>query len=142
MTITQYIWYPLVAIALGMAVKQSLEINDHMSMLRQEAPECTKTNPKKFVLLISTIVIQVLVQVPVMGVSRKLFMISLPHKTFPLGSKMRLSKADMLAERVYKLIIHTATLISMFFILKNSSYLHRNLLGDQDSVAYFANYPC
>jgi hypothetical protein len=69
-------------------------------------------------------------------------MIYLPHQSFPVGSKLRHSKAEMLAERVYKLIIHTATTIATFTILKNSSFLHKNLLGDQDPPLFFANYPC
>ena len=48
----------------------------------------------------------------------------------------------MLAERVYKLIIHTTTTAANFFILKNSAFLHRNLLGDNDEVFFFKNYPC
>lgn len=66
----------------------------------------------------------------------------LPEKNFPIGSKIRYSKAEMLAERVYKLIIHTSTTIATFTVLKNSVYLHKNLLGDQDQPFFFANYPC
>ena len=99
-------------------------------------------NPNMMTLIIGTIFIQICLQIPVQRVSLQLFMISLPQKNFPIGSKIRKEKAEMLAERVYKLIIHTATTGANFFILKNSTFLKRNLLGDHDEVFLFKDFPC
>jgi hypothetical protein len=116
-------------------------MNEYMHLLREEAPECMAVNPNRMVLVIGSIIIQLCLQYPVQIGAKRFFMISLP-KSFPVGTKMRESKAELLAERGYKFIIHIVTTIMLFWILKNSNFLHRNLLGDQDPVFYFKNYPC
>lgn len=69
-------------------------------------------------------------------------MMSLPQKKFPHGTKMREQKAELLAERVFKFFIHLGTTIMLFWVLKNSNFLQKNLLGDHENIAYFKNYPC
>lgn len=50
-------------------------------------------------------------------IAKSLFMSMLPEK-FPRGSKIRLERAEMMAERVYKLFIYSMTTGSFFFVLK------------------------
>ena len=50
--------------------------------------------------------------------SRSLFMKSLPKAKFPVGSKLREAKAELMAERVYKLFIYITTTLMLFFVLK------------------------
>lgn len=74
--------------------------------------------------------------------SRSLFMKSLPKGKFPQGSKLREAKAELMAERVHKLFIYISTTVMLFFVLKQSNFLHRLLQGDQENPLYFDNYPC
>ena len=110
--------------------------------LRLEAPSCVFENPNKITLIMGTILIQILIQFPVQKLSYDFFMLYLPAKKFPVGSKLRHSKAEMIAERVYKLIMHTVTTVALFAILKNSRYLPKYLLGDYQDPQYWENYPC
>jgi len=48
----------------------------------------------------------------------------------------------MLAERVYKFFIYLITTIFLFYILKNSDFLHTYLQGNNPNPNWFINYPC
>lgn len=48
----------------------------------------------------------------------------------------------MLSERVHKLFIYTVTTLMLFYILKNSDFLHVYLQGNKPNPNYFNNYPC
>ena len=75
-------------------------------------------------------------------VARALFLRILPEKKFPFGSKVREDKAEMIAERMYKLFVYTISSIGILFVLKKGGFLHVLLLGDQEDPQYYPNYPC
>ncbi len=53
-----------------------------------------------------------------------------------------MSKAVMVSERLYKVLIYAVTTSFLFLILKNSNYLHVYIMGDQQEPQYFTQYPC
>lgn len=67
---------------------------------------------------------------------------SLPKDKFPKDSKLRSDKAEIMAERVYKMAIYVLTTVVMFYLMKVGGYLHYYLLGDQSNPQYMKNYPC
>jgi hypothetical protein len=55
----------------------------------------------------------------------------LPVDEFPLGSKSRLIKANVSAERTFRLFVYIATTLTSFACLKSGDFLDVKLLGDQ-----------
>ena len=100
-------------------------------MLRKEAPECMEENKNKHLLFCATIIFTMTAMYPIKKLSRELFLYIIPTKKFPVGTKMRLTKAEMMAERVYKFLVYCITTTWLFAILKNSNFLHNKLAGDQ-----------
>lgn len=48
----------------------------------------------------------------------------------------------MISERMYKMFIYSCSSLGTLFVLRQGNFLHKYILGDQDSVKYFTNYPC
>jgi len=71
-----------------------------------------------------------------------MFMKMLPVEKFPIGSKIRYEKAEMISERMYKLFIYTISSIGIYFVIKRGNFLHTALTGDKENPIYFENYPC
>lgn len=66
----------------------------------------------------------------------------LPLEKFPMGSEARKNKAEICAERVFRLFVYLASTICGYLILKESQYLHVYLTGDFSEPQYYNNYPC
>ena len=67
---------------------------------------------------------------------------ALPVDKFPLNSKLRSAKADVMSERVFRFFIYTLASLLEFWVLKQGNLLDVRLLGDQENPQYFTNYPC
>lgn len=113
-----------------------------MEVLRREAPKCMEENKNKYHLFSTAFVFCIIAMYSIQDFSRKLFYYIIPTKKFPMGSKIRQTKADMLSERVYKLLFESITSIWLFCIMKDSKFLHKFLLGDQEDPQYFKDFPC
>eukprot|EP00347_Sterkiella_histriomuscorum_P006081 403354139 len=124
------------------AVYQIIKLKSYVDILRNEAPECTQGNTNTFELMIGVTFIQICVQYPVQRIAKMMFSSSLPMHKFPLGSKIRHEKAEMIAERVYKFFMYTCSSIGIFFVLKQGNFLHKYLMGNLEDPQYFVNYPC
>eukprot|EP00347_Sterkiella_histriomuscorum_P009355 403341532 len=135
------LFYTLATAAFGWTINQGFELKSYVDYLKIESPECTERNPNMLQLFFGMILIQLCLQYPVQAIAKSLFLSSLPDK-FPRGSKIRIEKAEMMSERVYKFFIYAATTGCLFFVLKQSNFLHTYLWGDQADPQYFANYPC
>eukprot|EP00347_Sterkiella_histriomuscorum_P000451 403375818 len=142
MDIKTYLFYPLSIILTSWAIYQVFLLKSHVDFIKNEAPECTQSNPNKLELMGGMVFLQVCLQYPVQSIAKSMFLKSLPQNKFPLGSKLRLEKAEMVAERIYKFFIQSVSTVGMFFILKQGNFLHSLLLGNQENPQYFVNYPC
>lgn len=140
-SLKEYLLYPAAAFALTWTVHQGYKMKGYVDYLRNEAPQCMQSNPYFMELFFGMMAIQLLVQFPVQMIAKSLFMSMLPDK-FPRGSKIRLERAEMMAERVYKLFIYSMTTGCFFFVLKQSNFYHKYLWGDKEDPKYFENYPC
>ena len=59
-----------------------------------------------------------------------MFLKVLPAAKFPYNTKLREEKAEMIAERMYKIFVYTISSVGILFVLKKGGYLHILLLGD------------
>ncbi|CDW85563.1 lag1 longevity assurance [Stylonychia lemnae] len=141
MSINAYLFYPLALYAFSQTMYQLYMLPNYVEYLKNESPGCYYTNPNKLSLFVGVLFIQICIQFPVMSITRSIFMKILPDK-FPVGSKIREEKAEVIGERMYKLFIYSIATIGQFFILKQSKFLHVLLWGDQWDPEYFPNYPC
>lgn len=110
--------------------------------LRKESPECYQSNPYFWQLFFGTIALLIMVMVPVEAVAKSLFMKALPPNKFPYGSKARVTKSEIISERVFRFFVYCSTTLAIFWSLKQSNYLHKGLLGSEEYPNFFQNYPC
>lgn len=87
------LFYGIAAVATPWTLKQGYNLFTYSQMLREEAPECYKSNPNFLTLFFGTCFVLMCVMIPVQAVARSLFYSILPADKFPLGSKARLLKA-------------------------------------------------
>ena len=113
-----------------------------MQYLNKESPECFSTNPNKLQIVLGTIMAIAILHPTILKTSFSLYMKKLPLDKFPKDSQGRSDKAQMLSERVYKLVIYSITTAILYWILKESSSLHVSLGGTDASPKYFENFPC
>lgn len=137
-------FYPGIVVALGWTFLNILKIVAEVDSLHQENPTCTKTNPNKWAILIPTIIVMVVVKGPLEKFSTEVFQKIIPEKKFPLGSKERAEKAQMLGERIFKLVINVTCVALLYKILlqEDCNFLHIYLGGTFRDPLYYANYPC
>lgn len=67
---------------------------------------------------------------------------ALPIGKFPLGTKSRELKAEVISERVFRFFVYSSTTLALFWSVKQSNYLHKNLTGTEAHPHFFINYPC
>ncbi len=89
-----------------------------MTMLRDEAPQCTKSNPYSLNIFFATVFAMMISENLIVNYAKDLFIEYMPKNKFPKGSKMRVDKAHMLGERVFKLFVYSITTSVLFLILK------------------------
>ncbi len=106
---------------------------EYSNAMKVQSPDCMASNENFYQIVIGTIVALVLLQYPVQEIANAFFMNALPAK-FEKGSKLRETKARMLAERVYKMFVYSGTTGFLYYILKNGDFLHRYLTGNKTEI--------
>ena len=112
-------------------------------------PDCTMSNPNKWVILVATFVGMIVTQVPIETFFKEFFLAPergiLNTKKFPAGTKTRADKAKMMGERSYRLVIYLGCTVALFLILSQEGcgYLDRRMpFGTVERPLYYHNYPC
>lgn len=98
-------------------------------------------NPNFYPLLLCTLIFLLVVNLLVQNLARAYFSNVLSLTKFPKGTE-REEKVKFMAERLIKMCLYFATTAILFYILKQSPYLHTYLWGSNPAPVYFANHPC
>jgi ceramide synthetase len=75
--------------------------------------------------------------------SSQLFNEYLPAK-FTIGSLARTQKAEMLGERVFRVVVNIFCVISLYLIMRRDdcNFLDKRIGGSVERTFFFSNYPC
>lgn len=92
-------------------------IFNYVSIFKTEFPECAATNDYRMIICVATVVALFLGKTPLESNSRAFFKKYLPELKFPIGSEVRDSKAEMLGERIFKLVINVFCVVSLVLIM-------------------------
>lgn len=81
----------------------------------------------------------IIVKSPLESFSTEIFQRVLPTKKFPIDSEIRSSKAQMLGERIFKLVINVTVVALLYKILlqEDCYFLHTYLGGNVDEPLYY-----
>ena len=111
--------YPGIILSSGWTIINIVKIMGYVDQLKLEKPECTQPNPDRHLMFALTIAILFLLKDRIELTSAKFFDASpiVPLKKFPQGSETRMSKAHMLGERVFKLIVNVFCVGSLLKIM-------------------------
>jgi hypothetical protein len=111
--------YPGIILSSGWTIINIVKIMGYVDQLKLEKPECTQPNPDRHLMFALTIAILFLLKDRIELTSAKFFDASpiVPYKKFPQGSETRKSKAHMLGERVFKLIVNVFCVGSLLKIM-------------------------
>ena len=111
--------YPGIILSSGWTIINIVKIMGYVDQLKLEKPECTQPNPDRHLMFALTIAILFLLKDRIELTSAKFFDASpiVPNKKFPQGSETRKSKAHMLGERVFKLIVNVFCVGSLLKIM-------------------------
>ena len=95
-------------------------------------------------IFIPTIVALLVTKRPIENTASELFNRCIPESKFPLGSELRKNKADMLGERIFRLVINVTCVALLYKILlqEDCDFLSVYLGGTINQPTYFQNYPC
>ncbi|CDW81302.1 lag1 longevity assurance [Stylonychia lemnae] len=143
MSSKNYLFYPLILTTTTWTINHGLNLSSYNKYLKTLYPECMESNENRNVIVMMSFLILLIIQHPVEEAARQAFFnYLLPAKKFPKNSIERAEKAQMLSERVHKLIVYTTTTCLLYGILWNSPYLSKYLLGSSEDPQLFMNYPC
>jgi hypothetical protein len=141
-SIKNNLFYILTAGALGWVVYQGRMILGHKRTLEETHPECMASNPNFFTLFSFTFVFLCAINLICQTLARSYFSSLLSLTKFPKGPE-REEKVKLMAERLIKIVLYISTSSSLFYILKQGSFLHTYLLGSNPSPTfYLLKYPC
>jgi hypothetical protein len=118
MSMKTIFFYPGIVFALMWTLLSCYRTANYIWYLKAEYPECTQTNDNYALIFFSTILVLYFLKAPIEQTSTKFFMKVIPERKFPLGSEGRQQKADMLGERIFKLIHNLFCVASLFYIMK------------------------
>lgn len=137
-------FYPGIIMSVGWIVLNIIQMSHHIEQLKNENPECTTSNPNKWVISISTIVGLLIFKSPIETYSTKLFIEYLPTANFPIGSKVRETRAIMLGERIVRLIVNSFCVAMLVIIMsrEDCDFMDVRVGGRESRPLYYANYPC
>ncbi|CDW74039.1 asc1-like protein [Stylonychia lemnae] len=142
MEIKDYLFYFLALVAFPISIYQGVKLREYVNYIKDEKPDCTHTNPQFLQLFFGTWVVIINFMIPVQFVAKSLFLKVLPQKKFPIGSSTRDTKAQIIAERVFRFFVYCGTSLALFWNLKQSNFMHKGLMGSEENPQYFTNYPC
>lgn len=138
--------YPGIALSVGWTFLNIYKIIGYVEQLKLERPECTLSNPNKNLVFSLTFLIFFLLKERTEHVSTGFFMTSslLPVSKFPFNSDARLSKAQMLGERVFKLMVSVfcVGMLLKIMLQEDCEFMDVRIGGNKPRALYFHNYPC
>lgn len=137
-------FFPGIILSLGWTVLNFMRISDYVAELKVEFPTCTATNPNKALICISTVLVMVIGRAPLERVFTSIFDKYLPTRKFPINTTMRHQKAEMLAERIFKIIVNIFCLVCLYAIMgkEDCEFLDKRVGGLVERPLYYNNYPC
>lgn len=142
MELKDLLFYTLCVFMTPYAAYEAYNLVQASQILKNEHPECYQTNPNQVSLFIGTQIVLMCLMLPVQSVSKSLFMKALPIDKFPLDTKIRSTKAEIMSERMFRFFVYLTTSGLIFWILKQGNFLGPQLLGSIAEPQYFINYPC
>lgn len=86
-------FYPSIIASIIWSIYSAVQIGSFISYMRNEYPECAMPNENRNIIFFSTISVLAFVQRPIETISKRVFIVLLPEKKFPLNSALRDSKA-------------------------------------------------
>lgn len=115
-----------------------------MSILKNEFPTCAASNENRVLIFIATFLVLMLVKRRTETASQNLFNKTLPEGKFPVDSEGRRQKAEMLGERVFKLLANTFCVVSLIYIMRRDDcdFMDVRVGGRTPRALFYANYPC
>lgn len=105
------------------AVYETLHVYQYSRQLQEDHKDCITENPNQIPLFLGTLLISAVAKFPVQRTFMRFVEPVIPVLKFPLGSEVRMAKAEMTAERVYRLLIYIAFTAASYLILKDSPFL-------------------
>lgn len=144
LSIKSIFFYPGIILCTGWTLLNFAKVAHYVENLKNEFPACTASNPNRVLIFISTILVLMLVKAPTESASRNLFNRSLPEAKFPHGSDGRKQKAEMLGERIFKLIANIFCVASLVYIMRRDDcdFMDVRVGGRSPRALFFVNYPC
>lgn len=136
------LFYTLVIPTIMWALYEGSFVPGYVNALRENHSECYKSNPNMVSLFFGTMVGLACISVPIQFTAKSFFQHALCVNKFPPNTAGRVIKAEMLAERSLRLFIYIAASLMGLWILKQSNFLSKYLMGTESDPQYFANYPC
>lgn len=82
-----------------------------------ESPDCMASNPNRLMIFIPTIITCIVVKNPMESTGYKIFNKIIPVAKFPLGSEAREAKAQMLGERIFRLVVNVTCVALLYKVL-------------------------
>lgn len=138
------ILYMGIVAALSWTFYSLFQVQTYREFLRNEAPHCTLENENRELIFLLTLITLTLLQRQIEVRSRNLFQKILSEKKFPSGSKLRVAKATLLGERVFKLTT-SALCVSLLYAIMlqdDCNFLDVRVGGQTDRPLYFQDHPC
>lgn len=142
MQLKDYLSYIISVPVLLYSVFEGFAIYEGVSTLQTNYPTCFKSNENRGYVFFGTMLIFLMTATSIENGAEALFNRVLPQEKFPLDSKVRSTKAKVMAERLYRFIVYSIFTTAAFCIMSNGSYLTYLMLGSNKSPKYYENYPC
>ena len=142
MQLKDYLFYSILAPASAVGMYTVYQLHGISKQLKNDHPECTKSNPHALELFIGTWITLFCMMWPVTTIAYSMFMRALPVDKYQIGSKVRAERADFTSHKVFSLFIYIGSSLALFFVLKRSTFLDTRLWGDNPKPQYLTNYPC
>jgi hypothetical protein len=137
MELKDFLFYGLIPPVILYAIYEGVLQIGYAQALSQTYPECYKPNPYLKELFFGTHVLLLILMIPTQHLAKSIFLRVLPVEKFPVGSKTRLIKAEIMSERMFRFILYSVFSLANFWILKQSNFLDKLLLGSEVEPAYF-----
>jgi TLC domain len=99
-------------------------------------------NPHFNEIFIGTQIAFACLKFPLQALFLRVYNKTLPVAKFPLGTESRRNKAEICAERVFRLLVYISCSTAGYLLMKDTKYLNKYLLGNNENPQYYGNFPC
>lgn len=144
LSIKSIFFYPGIILSAGWTLLNFAKVAHYVSILKNEFPACAASNQNRVLIFMATILVLMLVKGRTETASRSIFYKILPEAKFPLGSEGRDQKAEMLGERVFKLLANIFCVASLIYIMRQDDcdFMDVRVGGKTPRALFYVNYPC